>query len=237
MALAFSKDSSAIVKIMARRGFKIVSYLDDFLVTETTFKKCAAAMQALITLSILLGFAVKWDKLQGPCPRVKFLGIILDSESKTLELPADQMDRLSDMALQLLLRTKITKKDLQFIGTHTIRREIALRGSNLLAIDLRRYVFPSRAAPPFTRIKKLINGIQVVGTNRSWHKWHDKMSAWAPPNASNNNNERLSFWIWCNLWEERNCWPLRRTLLTTKKLSAGGLLDSYSTSQFHHFLQ
>ena len=67
----FNRISCAIARTMQRRGFKIVNYLDDFLVIGETHGECLDAQQELLALLGSLGFSVNWEKVTGPCQRTK----------------------------------------------------------------------------------------------------------------------------------------------------------------------
>lgn len=109
----FQRFSTAIVRMMQRRGFVIVSYLDDFIVTADNFESCEHARCTLIALLTSLGFAVRFVKVQGPAKRVKCLELILDSPLRRIELPADRFATLACTATVFSTRTKITKRQLQ----------------------------------------------------------------------------------------------------------------------------
>jgi len=83
----FHRLSQAIRRMMQRRGFKIVVYLDDYLVISDNYFDCITGINTLITLLRLLGFGIAWEKTAGPTQSLTFLGIKIDSESFTLSLP------------------------------------------------------------------------------------------------------------------------------------------------------
>ena len=77
---------------MARKGFKtIVCYLDDFLIIANTYDEYLHALNVLLRLLRELGFHINYKKLEGPCQRLVFLGITLDSTSMTLRIPQGKM--------------------------------------------------------------------------------------------------------------------------------------------------
>lgn len=151
----FNKISSAISRMISRRGFSIVSYLDDFLVAAPTFAECEFAKQTLIILLISLGFEVKWEKVQEPSTRVKFLGLIIDFVHRRLELPLDKLAKLTETATQLSLRNKITKKELQhFLGfaSFASRAVYGARTFSRLIIDVMSSLTESSHRTRVTRV-------------------------------------------------------------------------------------
>lgn len=109
----FHRISSAIARMLRRRGFQIVCYLDDFLVTGNNYDACNSALHCLLDTLQSLGFAINWEKVVSPNTRVQFLGIILDSLRERIELPAAKLLALEDMARYFSKRKKMTKVELQ----------------------------------------------------------------------------------------------------------------------------
>ena len=50
---------------MARHGYTVICYLDDFLIEAQSQHRCLQAMQTLIRLLRRLGFAISWKKTEG----------------------------------------------------------------------------------------------------------------------------------------------------------------------------
>lgn len=57
---------------MRRRGYRIETYPDNFLVLGETFAPCSDAHKRYTTMD--LGFVVNWGKVMGPSRRIPFLG-------------------------------------------------------------------------------------------------------------------------------------------------------------------
>lgn len=109
----FQRISCAITRMIRRRGFNIVAYLDDFLLIAESQQECLVAVQSLLSILTNLGFSVKWEKLAGPTKRIQFLGLIIDSEAQCLELPEEKIRTLEQMIGVFLNRTKCSKRELQ----------------------------------------------------------------------------------------------------------------------------
>jgi hypothetical protein len=54
----FHRLTQAVRRMMAKQGFTIVAYLDDFFVHETNFERCLLAVHTLVNLLRRLGFAI-----------------------------------------------------------------------------------------------------------------------------------------------------------------------------------
>lgn len=109
----FQKLSSSVVRMMNRRGYTVISYLDDFLVLEATREKCQAAHDTLIRLMQRLGFVINFDKVVAPCQGLSFLGVFISSLDRTLSLPQDKLIKLKALLHDWQCKRKVTKRDLQ----------------------------------------------------------------------------------------------------------------------------
>ena len=129
----FNRISCAIVRMMERAGHKCLSYLDDFLVVAETFLACRSAQYYLINLLIRLGFAINWAKIVGPKQRIQFLGLLIDSVLARIELPHDKLLKLESLAKEYMLRTKVSKHELQIITGHIAFASRAIYGARPFA--------------------------------------------------------------------------------------------------------
>lgn len=114
----FQRISRSIARMTQVRGFKIISYLDDFLLMGYTEEECTNAQQILIELLTRLGFLVNWAKVVVPTKRVQFLGLLIDSELQQIVLPEDKLTQLENMANHFMSKKKITKRQLQVLAGH-----------------------------------------------------------------------------------------------------------------------
>ena len=82
----FSRVPRAVVRMMERRGFTVVTYLDDFLVIADSYDACLLVHNTLIDLLQGLGFQINVEKLVLPCRKLSFLGIDVCTVTRTLSL-------------------------------------------------------------------------------------------------------------------------------------------------------
>ena len=73
--MMFHHLTQAICRMMARRGYTVLAYQDDFLITETIQLQCKAAFDPLLNLLASLGFTVNWSKAVYPTQCLVFLGV------------------------------------------------------------------------------------------------------------------------------------------------------------------
>lgn len=109
----FHRLTQAVRRMMAKRGYDIAAFFDDFFLHEPTFERCLAAVHELVRLLRELGFYIAYDKLEGPARRVTFLGIVIDSELFMLELPQQKLDEFYAILVQFASRKRASLRQLQ----------------------------------------------------------------------------------------------------------------------------
>lgn len=96
----FSRLTQAVRRMMKRRGYRIIAFLDDFLICEKTKERCKEALQTLMALLRKLGFAINYNKVVMPTQKLCFLGINICSKSFTLEFPQNKVEKFMDILVQ-----------------------------------------------------------------------------------------------------------------------------------------
>lgn len=109
----FHRLTQSIRRMMARRGYVVVVYLDDFLVIGKTQAECQQAYDILCSLLLDLGFELSSKKLVPPCQELVFLGILINCKDLTLKLPEEKLSQLRSELSLYLTRTRATKRQLQ----------------------------------------------------------------------------------------------------------------------------
>jgi hypothetical protein len=67
--------SNSISRMLARKGYRCINYIDDFLVVADSESECRAGLSCLLKLVMSLGLDVNWTKVEGPASTLTFLGI------------------------------------------------------------------------------------------------------------------------------------------------------------------
>ena len=115
--MVFNRLSQAVKRMMSRRGYNnIVVYLDDFLIVEKSYEKCVEAQRVLLSLLVKLGFQISWKKVVGPCQRIEFLGVTIDTIDCTASLGEAKLAVLYDKLLCFSLKTRASKRQLQSLA-------------------------------------------------------------------------------------------------------------------------
>lgn len=109
----FQTLTDSIVRMMARRGFVVHGYLDDYLVQGKTETECRQAYETLLQLLQDLGFQINYKKSVPPCQKLTFLGVVIDTINRVLELPKNKLSELKRLVGTFLRKKSATKLELQ----------------------------------------------------------------------------------------------------------------------------
>ena len=114
----FHRLTQAVRRMMKRRGFLVIVYLDDFLVIGKTEAECQLAYDTLCSLLTDLGFQLSTNKLVPPCQQLIFLGVLFDTVTSTLSFLAQKLSQLKDVIDSFCDRKQVTKRQLQYLTGH-----------------------------------------------------------------------------------------------------------------------
>ena len=91
---------------------EMVHYIDDFLFLAESSTKCAADMNAFISLCEQMGVPLAPEKTRGPTTVLPFLGIILDTVNLEARLRGDKLAKCKSMVADFLARQKVSLQEL-----------------------------------------------------------------------------------------------------------------------------
>ena len=112
----FHRLTQAVRRMMLKRGYSVVVYLDDFLIIESSYSRCLEAQKVLIALLRELGFAIAWEKVEGPTQSLTFLGIEIDTVRDLLVLPEKKLKEFETLVSEVLMCQRISLKKLQSLA-------------------------------------------------------------------------------------------------------------------------
>jgi len=113
----FHRLTQSVRRMMKRRGFDmIIVYLDDFLIIGKTYSECLQAYLLLMELLQELGFQISQHKLVPPSQCIIFLGVEIDSRSKTVSLPTAKLPEFRSLLAEFLHKSRATKRQLQHLA-------------------------------------------------------------------------------------------------------------------------
>lgn len=112
----FTRISDAIRRIMLKKGYTVINFIDDFLIIADSYDECLKGQLQLISLLIELGFAISWHKVIGPTCIIVFLGLTLNSIDMCVSMPGDKVIELKELLSNYLEKKKATKREIQCLA-------------------------------------------------------------------------------------------------------------------------
>ena len=96
-SIFFEKVTDSIRFIIREHGFPdLFNYVDDIIYCDTPLK-LHSAFQFLVDLLDQLGLALNSKKLGPPTTSMVCLGILIDSETKTMSVPPEKLENIIQM--------------------------------------------------------------------------------------------------------------------------------------------
>ena len=108
--------TQAVQRMMARRGYQGVVYLDDFLILGGNKEECTESLNALMSLVWKVSFYINYKKVACPCRRLTFLGIDIDTDHMTVALPHDKLEDLQQLLQTFSARQRASRKQLESLA-------------------------------------------------------------------------------------------------------------------------
>ncbi len=112
----FNRLTQAVRRMMQRKGYFIVAYLDDFFVVGATKEECRQGFNILLALLRKLGFQISYNKVVCPTTCLIYLGISINTCEMTVALPTDKLQKLHDTLMQFSHRKRASRKQLQSLA-------------------------------------------------------------------------------------------------------------------------
>ena len=168
----FNKFADALVWILIyvfgiRR---IIHYLDDFFICSSSFESCEKDMRIIKSAFLELGVPLAPDKIIGPSTTITYLGIEIDTSSRSIRLPDEKFHDLQATLNGWLDKRKCTKRELlSLIGSLSFACKVVKPGR----IFLRRLIDLSMTV---TSINHHITLNSEARADITW--WLDFLPSW-----------------------------------------------------------
>ncbi|KAI9554940.1 reverse transcriptase [Daphnia sinensis] len=106
---AFTKILKPVVAFLRGKGFKLIVYLDDFLLISSSRSQARRDFLFVVELLESLGFVINKTKSSGePSQSREFLGLLVDSRSLTLSLKKEKVEKMILMCRNLLSQDEVS---------------------------------------------------------------------------------------------------------------------------------
>ena len=109
----FTKVLKPLATQLRQQGIRCSFYLDDILITGKTSDECQKHVNKSLKLLQDLGFLINWEKSSlTPSQNIEYLGFNIDTNSMTLSLPCQKVDKITQSCLSILQEPSVTVRDL-----------------------------------------------------------------------------------------------------------------------------
>ena len=110
----FDVFASALLQFMFAEGApdSIVRYVDDFLLVAPTASACQRGLDVMLETCQKSGFQVQPSKVTAPSNEVKFLGITINTITRTLSIDKARLDEVLALVSELLSLRSVSKRRL-----------------------------------------------------------------------------------------------------------------------------
>ena len=115
---AFTKMMKAVVTLLRSWGTRIIIYIDDILIMSESATLAAQHLEVLTHILKCLGFIINTEKsVMTPTQEIEFLGMVVNSNSLLVRLPADKLKQIRTEAGRISNMTSLPARLLShFLG-------------------------------------------------------------------------------------------------------------------------
>ena len=112
----FTKLGKAVLKELRLKGIRVLAYLDDWLIWGESKEECERATKIVLKVLAKRGFLVNLQKSRlTPKRRFQWLGILWDTNSFTLQIPADKRKSIKRAIRLFQSQTWVSRRQLERI--------------------------------------------------------------------------------------------------------------------------
>ncbi|VDI77642.1 Hypothetical predicted protein [Mytilus galloprovincialis] len=103
------------------RSENLDHYLHDFIfVGEAHKNDCFFLMTAFSNVCSSLEVPIANENTEGPCTKLEYLGLLIDSDEMLVRIPDDKIEKLKDQINWVLEKRKVTLKEMQSLTDNLI---------------------------------------------------------------------------------------------------------------------
>lgn len=105
--------SAAVVYIMAKKGFSLLAFLDDFAGCEQSKEAADNAFQAFLELAANLGLQLAREKCQAPSSKMQWLGYDINTEKMSIAIPSDRLQQVLQECKSWMEKKRASRSSIQ----------------------------------------------------------------------------------------------------------------------------
>jgi hypothetical protein len=226
----FTKILKVVMGFLRKKGLRLIIYLDDILILNTSRERVIADLEVVIELLQRLGFIINWEKsVLEPSQSLDYLGLVIDSNRLSFALPIAKIEAVKAMCEAALLAKVVSLREIASImGNFTW----AIPAIPYAQAHYRRlqsfYIRKSQAANSNLKIKCLLS-LEAQDDLKWWvanlDKAKDKVFFPQAPDLEIYTDASLSGWgACCNEVRTRGSWTLTDSTRHINELELLGAL-------------
>jgi hypothetical protein len=112
----FTKILKVVAAFLRRQGMRLIVYLDDILIVNTSKDSTKADVNKVVELLQNLGFLINWEKsIVEPSQVIEYLGLVINSVKLSFSLPSDKAATVKAKCDAALARSRISLREIASI--------------------------------------------------------------------------------------------------------------------------
>ena len=112
----FTKILKVVMGFLRKKGLRLIIYLDDILILNTSRERVLADLEVVIELLQRLGFIINWEKsVLEPSQNLEYLGLVIDSNRLSFALPKAKIEAVKAMCEAALLAKVVSLREIASI--------------------------------------------------------------------------------------------------------------------------
>lgn len=121
--------SMAVCYLMAKKGWFILAFLDDFAGVQASEQDALQAYSDFLELAAQLGLSLAKDKCSPPTKRLEWLGYDINISQMTVAIPRDKLNQVLNECIQWSTRTKASRVMVQSITGKLLHLAHCVKGA------------------------------------------------------------------------------------------------------------
>ena len=107
-----------------------IHYLDDVLSISGDFESCRSSIESIVHTCRKAGFTIQDSKTLGPLRTIEFLGIVINTIDRTLQISAERLDEIRELVLSWTTKAWASKREvLSLLGKLNFSAQVVHDGS------------------------------------------------------------------------------------------------------------
>ena len=138
----WTKISRVLTRMWRERGWKCIGYIDDFLFVASSEQEAWEMLRRVLKDIEWLGLAPSYKKTIVPTRRLKFLGILVDSELQRFFVPGEKVEKIKALARAVQVMDVASMRELASVAGKIVSISVAIPAARLLTKECYEMIRP-----------------------------------------------------------------------------------------------